>query len=203
MRLDTLRLTGLAAIVALLAPLAHSATPLSDRRPIDDLAVIRGVTGAASNDTATRATGTNSARRRAPRARNAAGQGQTSPEAAREEVRQRELAFAATMRARDLKAFEAFLSRDTVFFGPNGAERGAATVVQAWAGFFEGPTAPFSWEPDTVEVLAPGDIAFTSGPVRSAQGQRVGTFNSVWRREADGVWRVVLDKGCPPCPCRR
>jgi ketosteroid isomerase-like protein len=30
-------------------------------------------------------------------------------------------------------------------------------------------------------------------------GLRVGTFNSVWRLEADGKWRIVFDKGCPPC----
>jgi hypothetical protein len=25
----------------------------------------------------------------------------------------------------------------------------------------------------------------------------VGRFNSIWRREAPGVWRVVFDKGSP------
>jgi predicted secreted Zn-dependent protease len=28
---------------------------------------------------------------------------------------------------------------------------------------------------------------------------RVAKFNSTWRRESDGRWRVVFDVGCPPC----
>lgn len=27
------------------------------------------------------------------------------------------------------------------------------------------------------------------------------TFNSIWRREAQGRWRVVFDKGCDVCNC--
>jgi ketosteroid isomerase-like protein len=39
----------------------------------------------------------------------------------------------------------------------------------------------------------------TSGPVYDETGKRTGTFNSVWRREKDGQWRIVFDIGCPPC----
>lgn len=63
--------------------------------------------------------------------------------------------------------------------------------------------APFSWDPETVVVLASGTLALSSGPVRNPAGERVGAFNSVWRRQADGRWRIVFDKGCPPCDCGR
>ena len=57
--------------------------------------------------------------------------------------------------------------------------------------------APFSWRPEVVEVLDSGTLALTSGPVRDPTGKQTGTFNSIWRREPDGRWRVVFDKGCP------
>jgi ketosteroid isomerase-like protein len=36
--------------------------------------------------------------------------------------------------------------------------------------------------------------------VRDPDGKVIGRFNSVWRQEAPGVWRVVFDKGSPPEP---
>jgi ketosteroid isomerase-like protein len=115
-------------------------------------------------------------------------------EAAAADVRAREIAFARTMADRDLAAFLTFLDPEAVFFNGNEALRGRAAIESAWSPFFDGP-APFSWHPDVVEVLESGDLALTSGPVRSASGEEVGRFNSVWRRSADGRWLVVFDKG--------
>jgi ketosteroid isomerase-like protein len=116
------------------------------------------------------------------------------------QVREAERAFAATMSARDFAAFGAFIADEAVFFGGPQPARGKAAVLAAWRGFFDGAAAPFSWEPETVEVLDSGTLALSSGPVRNPQGQQTATFNSIWRREADGRWRVVFDKGAPFCP---
>lgn len=132
--------------------------------------------------------------------------GATTPTATLDEWRQEvwhtEEAFAKTMADRDFAAFQTFLSPETVFWS-GGIKRGPAEVAAAWKRFYEGPQAPFSWKPDTAEVLESGALGFSSGPVFDPQGQRVSTFNSVWRREADGKWRVVFDKGCPPCETGR
>ena len=119
--------------------------------------------------------------------------------AAREEVEATERAFAATMARRDLAAFASFLANDTVFFAGPTPLRGKDAVVKAWAKFYEGDEAPFSWEPDLVEVLEAGTLALSSGPVRDPQGNPVGRFNSIWRRETPGVWRIVFDKGEDVC----
>ena len=118
------------------------------------------------------------------------------------QVRDTERAFAKTMADRDHAAFVTFLAEDTVFMGEPNTLRGKAAVSAAWTRFYDGAQAPFSWEPDRVEVLDAGTLAFSSGPVRDPQGKRVGTFNSVWRRETGGSWRIVFDKGCPACDCR-
>ena len=118
-----------------------------------------------------------------------------------EQVRRTEIAFAKTLADRNPAAFASFLSKETVFMSNGMATRGAAQVAERWKAFFNGPQAPFSWEPDQVQVLDSGTLAMSSGPVRDPSGKRVGTFNSVWRREAKGQWKIVLDNGCPACDC--
>jgi ketosteroid isomerase-like protein len=117
------------------------------------------------------------------------------------QVRETERAFAKTMADRDHAAFARFVSEEAVFFGSKSVMRGRKAVADAWQSLYEGPDAPFSWEPEQVEVLESGTLAISSGPVRDPQGKRTGTFTSVWRRERDGNWKIVLDKGCPPCAC--
>jgi hypothetical protein len=63
--------------------------------------------------------------------------------------------------------------------------------------------APFAWEPETVEVLAAGDRALSTGPVRNPAGKPIATFPSIWRRESPGVWRIVFDKGNEVCDCAK
>ncbi len=117
-----------------------------------------------------------------------------------EQVRQTEAAFAKTMADRDHAAFASFLADETVFLG-RGVLRGKAAVAAAWKRFYEGPQAPFAWAPERVEVLDSGTLAYSTGPVFEPGGKRSGTFNSTWRREKDGRWRIVFDSGCPPCDC--
>jgi uncharacterized protein (TIGR02246 family) len=115
-------------------------------------------------------------------------------------VRAREVAFAKAMADRDLAAFATFVSEEAVFAGRT-VRRGRAAVVAGWKAFFEGPKAPFSWQPERVEVIDSGTLALSTGPVFDPEGRRTGTYNSTWRLEKDGEWRVVLDSGCPPCSC--
>lgn len=120
-----------------------------------------------------------------------------------QEVREAEQAFAATMAARDHAAFTRYLAEDAIFFDGDKPIRGKAAVAAAWKAYYEGPNAPFSWTPETVEVLDSGTLAYSSGPVFDPKGKRAATFNSVWRREQDGTWRVVFDKGSSICDCAK
>jgi len=116
------------------------------------------------------------------------------------QVADAERAFARTMAERDHQAFTSFLSRETVFFSGPKPLHGAQAVAEFWKRFYSAPEAPFSWEPEQVEILESGTLALTSGPVRDPKGTVFATFTSIWRLEADGKWRVVFDKGNPVCP---
>lgn len=114
------------------------------------------------------------------------------------EVRAAEIAFAKTMADRDHAGFMSFLSEEAIFVGTSSVLRGRSEVGRGWMRHFEGAVAPFSWTPELVEVLASGTLGLTSGPVLSPAGERIAQFNSVWRLEPGGIWRVVFDRGCPP-----
>lgn len=121
----------------------------------------------------------------------------------KQQVADTERAFAATMKARDLAAFTGFLSEETVFYSGPVPLRGPAQVTQFWKKFYEGKDAPFSWEPDQVDVIDSGALAHSSGPVYDPKGKLIGRFNSVWRQEAPGKWRIVFDKGQDICDCKK
>jgi len=118
-----------------------------------------------------------------------------------QQVADTERAFANTMAQRDFEGFVSFLADETIFYSGDTPLRGKNTVAEAWKPFYENAAAPFSWEPDNVQVLDSGALALSSGPVYDPQGKRVATFNSVWRLEPNGQWRIVFDKGCGACNC--
>lgn len=114
-----------------------------------------------------------------------------------------ESTFAHSMAARDVQTFASMVATEAIFMGRRGALQGKDTIVAVWRPFFVDSQPPFSWYPEVVEVLASGTLALTSGPVHDPSGKQTGTFTSIWRREADGHWRIVFDKGCPACECTR
>lgn len=114
------------------------------------------------------------------------------------QVFEAERAFARSMAERRHEDFVRHLSEHAVFFGGGTqVHRGKAAVAAAWKAFYDTPQAPFSWDPDVVEVVADGQLAHSTGIVRDPAGKPIARFNSVWRQEAPGVWRVVIDKGQP------
>lgn len=121
---------------------------------------------------------------------------------AQEQVFATERAFAATMAARDLQAFSTFIAEEAIFFSGD-MLRGKEAVVAGWAPLYKDAAAPFSWEPDQVEVLESGTLALSTGIVRNPAGESVSRFDSIWRLEADGVWRIIFDKGSPLGPAEQ
>ena len=116
-------------------------------------------------------------------------------DAARAQVEATERGFAATMADRDFAGFQRFLSKEAIFFTGPQPLRGSEAVAGFWKRYYTGPLAPFSWEPDDVQVLASGTLALSAGPVRDPQGKLIGRFASIWRQEEPGVWRIVFDRG--------
>jgi ketosteroid isomerase-like protein len=117
------------------------------------------------------------------------------------DVRCREIAFSRSAENRNIEAFKLFLDIDARFVGSS-VLRGPDEISEAWKVFFTEGGPAIKWRPQFVEVLEDGTLALTRGPYRmidkDADGNPVevwGTFNSVWRKNADKEWRVVFDAG--------
>lgn len=119
-----------------------------------------------------------------------------------EQVRATEIAFAKALADRDVAKFRSMIAPDVIWLADKPL-RGPDEVLTRWSKFFEGPTAPFSWAPELVEVQDGGKLALSTGPVLDPSGKRVATFTSIWRREASGEWRIIFDRGCPACNCEK
>ena len=126
--------------------------------------------------------------------------GAAPQEALADQVRATEIAFAKTLADRDLKKFVGMIAPDVIWLADEPLH-GPDEVLTRWRKFFEGPRAPFSWSPEIVEVQAGGTLALSTGPVLGADGRRVGTYTSIWRREKSGEWKIIFDRGCPACEC--
>ena len=118
-----------------------------------------------------------------------------------DQVRCREIAFSKSVETRDISAFASFIDNDARFVG-NSVLQGPADIADAWSVFFAEDSPLIMWRPEFVEVLEDGKLALTRGPylmtTHDKQGlttEHWGTFNSVWRLQKDGEWRVVFDAG--------
>ena len=110
---------------------------------------------------------------------------------------EREFAKAATVLGwRD--AFLEYFGDDAITFTP--------AVVPAKDGLRKQPPTPFSvaelvWEPRTGDVAASAELGWLTGPSTSVSRKtaepvtRHGCYLSVWRKQADGRWRVFIDVG--------
>ena len=91
--------------------------------------------------------------------------------------------------------FLEFLAETSVVLGPQPVPGRAATEAGA------APGAPLRWRPDLASIAGRGDFGWASGPFLSYHDSTTeppvaaGHYFTVWRREEDGAWRVLLDGG--------
>ncbi len=122
------------------------------------------------------------------------------------EVWARELSFARSVADHDAAAFAAHLHSGAVFGAKSPQpQRGREEIVRAWQGLIEGRRVKLSWYPAMVAIGGEGDIAYSSGPALyesvapdAKQRYSIGGFQSIWHKDADGVWRVLFDDGVQP-----
>ena len=118
-----------------------------------------------------------------------------------DDVRCAEIGFSISIEEKDIDRFRSFIDADARFIGRD-LLRGPAAIAEAWAVFTTDDGPSIKWRPRFVEVLEDGRLALTRGPYRmitvddaGKQTEHWGTFNSVWRRQPDGGWKVVFDAG--------
>ena len=106
-----------------------------------------------------------------------------------------ERAFAADASARNTRdAFLAAYDRQGVAFAP-----GPVDAQRLWEGRKPNKNR-LEWAPEVAEIAASGELGYTSGPWRlTAEGEdhpsAFGHFFTIWRKDADGRWKVLVDHG--------
>lgn len=122
-------------------------------------------------------------------------------------LRQTELDFARAFSDRDANRFAAFVADDARFTSAGKITQGKAAIVGEWTKMMQNRDLTVTWYPDIAEVSRAGDLGYTSGPYEFALKRPDGTvarergrFASVWRRLADGKYRIIFDTGSPEEP---
>jgi ketosteroid isomerase-like protein len=121
-------------------------------------------------------------------------------DAARDSLAASELAFAKQSVEHGMRAaFIEYFADDGINFAPDPGNTRARYRARPEA------IEPFilDWHPAIAAVARAGDLGFTTGPytitgrVPAVREPAQGMFFSVWRRQADGSWRVIVDGGVP------
>lgn len=110
-------------------------------------------------------------------------------------------AFQAAVVKRDLDSTTGFYAEDAVMLPvAEPLVEGRAAIRSEWAHVFGIPGYSSSARVTAVDVAASGDLGYTRGtyesPMLAPDGRQVverGKWVSVWRRAADGAWRITVD----------
>ncbi len=116
-------------------------------------------------------------------------------------VRAADLAWAHAFSSKDLAGYLAFVDSTASFLPPNAPTvTGTAGVRALIEGFYSLPALSGTWQPTKVEASQSGEMAYSSGtyelsfndPSGKPMTER-GKYLTVWRKQADGSWKVVIE----------
>lgn len=99
----------------------------------------------------------------------------------------------------DIDAFLSFIADDAQFL-PFGAPLAQGAAIRTmWEGLLSLPGFHLEWRAADAEVAAAGDIGYTIGTFELIAEQNSttmlteGKYVTVWRKQADGSWKLQVD----------
>lgn len=125
-----------------------------------------------------------------------------SPKATAETLKQLETEFMKAASEKGSQGYMSYYADDAVEV-PNGAPliQGKAEIAKGMA-FLDDKNNSLLWTPVGADISASGDLGYTYGTFefrsKDKEGKPVvqhGKYTSIWKRQKDGSWKVVLDMG--------
>ncbi len=109
--------------------------------------------------------------------------------------------WSAAAAAKDAAKFATFYTEDAVIMLEKAPDiHGLPAIRDGLAGMMKDPNFALSFAPDSVTVARSGDLAYETGhyvmTMSGADGKPApenGHYIVVWRKQADGVWKVAAD----------
>ncbi|MBI3665573.1 MAG: SgcJ/EcaC family oxidoreductase [Acidobacteria bacterium] len=103
--------------------------------------------------------------------------------------------------AKDAESAVSYYAEDAAIMPPNAPiATGKEAIRGVWKNMVAAPGFAVSWKATKAEVAKSGDLAYLIGTyeltMNDASGNPVndrGKYVEVWRKEADGKWKVVAD----------
>ena len=124
--------------------------------------------------------------------------------AASEALMRADLDFAKDTAAKRIDGWVAWFAEEGMQLTPEGNIKGRAAIREYMGPAFARPDWSLAWKPTFAEISRSGDLGYTTGTYESrgkdAQGKptlRTGRYVTIWKKQADGSWKVVLDTGHP------
>jgi ketosteroid isomerase-like protein len=95
-----------------------------------------------------------------------------------------------------------FAEHGSMHLSSGGTVVGHEAIRELMAPFFDDASNSLRWQPESAEILIPGLLGYTRGSYESRSrgddGETVaahGTYVSLWKKQDDGIWKVVFDTG--------
>jgi len=126
---------------------------------------------------------------------------ESDPATEAEGLLQADRAWSATAESKDWDAFFAGFANDAVMLAPHAPiAEGVDAIRNLLSGLISDPGFTVKWTPTHAFISESGELGYTFGTdvmtVTGPDGEIVtdnGKYATVWRKDADGSWKVVLD----------
>lgn len=116
-------------------------------------------------------------------------------------IRAASAAWSQAAQAKDLDKSVSFYADDAIEFVDKGPlAKGKENIRGSWKTLLAMPGPGLSFAPTTVEVAKSGDMAYEYGlydmittDKKGKTNDEKGKYVTVWKKQADGSWKVALD----------